>query len=83
AILVFGTTALLRPGLRLRLGEQPILLTTYAMAAIEICGGLVLAAMRNRPTPELEQAYKLIVFLGLPGLTVAAGIFSLYLLAGD
>lgn len=83
AILVFGTTALLRPGRRLRLGEQPILLTTYAMAAIEICGGLVLAAMRNRPTPELEQAYKLIVFLGLPGLTVAAGIFSLYLLAGD
>lgn len=83
AVLIFGTTALLRPGRRLRLGELPIIITSYALAAIEICGGLVLAAMRNTPTPGLEHAYQLIVFLGLPGLTVAAGIFSLYLLAGD
>lgn len=82
-VLIFGTTALLRPGRRLRLGELPIVITSYALAAIEICGGIVLAAMRNTPTPELERAYQLIVFLGLPGLTVAAGIFSLYLLAGD
>ena len=83
SVLVFGTTALLRPGRRLRLGERPIIFTSYALAAIELCGGLVLAAMRNQPTPALEQAYKLIIFLALPGLTVAAGIFSLYLLAGD
>jgi diguanylate cyclase (GGDEF)-like protein len=83
SVLIFGTTGLLRTGRRLRLGERPIIITSYALAAIEIGGGLVLAAMRNKPTPALEQAYTTIVFLGLPGLTVAAGIFSLYLLAGD
>lgn len=83
AVLIYGTTALLRPGRRLRLGERPIIFTSYAMAAIEIAGGMILAAMRDIPSPKLEQAYNLTVFLGLPGLTVAAGIFSLYLLAGD
>ncbi|ATE65924.1 sensor domain-containing diguanylate cyclase [Rhizorhabdus dicambivorans] len=83
SVLIFGTTALVRPGRRLRLGERPIVITSYALAAIEVAGGLVLAAMRNSPTPALERAYTMIVFLGLPGLTVAAGIFSLYLLAGD
>lgn len=83
AILLYGTTALLRPGRRLRLGERPIIITSFAMAAIEIAGGLVLAAMGNETSPRLEHAYTLIIFLGLPALTVAAGVFSLYLLAGD
>lgn len=83
AVLLYGMTALLRPGRRRRLGEWPIILTSFAMAGIEIAGGLVLAAMGNDKSQELEQAYTLIIFLGLPAMTVAAGVFSLYLLAGD
>lgn len=83
AVLLFGVTALWRPGRKLRLGERPIIVTGFAMAAIEIAGGLVLAAMGNTKSPVLDQAYTWIVFLGLPAMTVAGGVFSLYLLAGD
>lgn len=82
-VLLFGITAMWRPGRQMRLGERPIIFTSVAMAAVEFSGGLVLAAMGDTSSPGLEQAYKLIVFLGLPAMTVAAGIFSLYLLAGD
>ncbi len=82
-VLLYGTTALLRRGRRLRLGERPIIITSYGMAAVEFAGGIVLAMGGDKPSPALEQAYTLIVFLGLPAMTVAAGIFSLYLLAGD
>ena len=83
AILVFGVTALWRPGRRLLLGERPIIVTGLAMATIETAGGLVLAAMGNGKSEALDHAYTLIVFIGLPAMTVAAGVFSLYLLAGD
>lgn len=82
-VLLFGVTALWRPGRQLRLGERPIIATGFAMASIEIAGGLVLAAMGNGKSEWLDHAYTLIVFLGLPAMTVAGGIFSLYLLAGD
>ncbi|KKC27872.1 GGDEF domain-containing protein [Sphingomonas sp. SRS2] len=83
AVLLFGVTALWRPGRKLRLGERPIIVTGFAMASIEIAGGLVLAAMGNGKSAVLDQAYTIIVFLGLPAMTVAGGVFSLYLLAGD
>ena len=83
AILMFGVTAMWRPGRPLLLGERPIIYTGCALAAIETAGGLVLAATGNGESKSLDDAYTLIIFIGLPGLTVAAGIFSLYLLAGD
>lgn len=83
AILMFGVTAMWRPGRTLLLGERPIIWTGCALAAIETAGGLVLAATGNSESKWLEHAYTLIIFLGLPAMTVAAGIFSLYLLAGD
>lgn len=82
-VLLFGITAMWRPGRRMRLGERPIIFTSVAMAAVEFSGGLVLAAMGDTSSPMLAEAYKLIIFLCLPAMTVAAGIFSLYLLAGD
>lgn len=83
AILMFGVTAMWRPGRTLRLGERPIIITGCGLAAIELAGGLVLAASGNSESKALDDAYTLIIFLGLPAMTVAAGIFSLYLLAGD
>lgn len=83
AVLLFAMSGLLRRGHKLRLGERPILITTCAMAAVEAAGGMVLAAMGNDKSPALQQAYMLIIFLGLPAMTVGAGIFSLYLLGGD
>lgn len=83
AILLFGVTAMWRPGRRLRLGERPIIATGCAMATIEIAGGIVLAMTGNSESKSLDDAYTLIIFLGLPAMTVAAGLFSLYLLAGD
>ena len=83
AILLFGVTAMWRPGRKLLLGERPIIVTGFAMAAIETAGGIVLVAMGNGESKSLDDAYTLIVFLGLPAMTVAAGTFSLYLLAGD
>ncbi len=83
AVLLFGITAMWRPGRKLLLGERPIIVTGCAMAAIETAGGIVLAASGNGKSEALDQAYTLIIFLGLPAMTVAAGIFSLYLLAGD
>jgi len=83
-ILLFGvTTALWHPGRHLRLGERPIIFTCFGLAAVELAGGAVLAAMGNGDSPGLDRAYMLIVFLGLPAMTVGAGIFSLYLMGGD
>lgn len=82
-ILMFGVTAMWRPGRKLLLGERPIIVTGCGLAAIELAGGLVLAATGNSESKSLEDAYTLIIFLGLPAMTIAAGIFSLYLLAGD
>lgn len=82
-ILLLGVTSMWRPGRALLLGERPIIVTGCAMAAIETAGGIVLAATGNGESKALDHAYTLIIFLGLPAMTVAAGIFSLYLLAGD
>lgn len=82
-VLLFGTTALLRPGRKLLLGERPIIVTIVIMAGLEAIGGAVLVAMGNQDAPALKHAYMLIVFLGLPATTVGSGVFSLYLLAGD
>lgn len=83
-VLLFGvTSALLRPGRQLLLGERPIIFTCMGMAAIEIAGGMTLALMPPQGSELLDQAYTVIVFLGLPAMTVAAGIFSLYLMGGD
>lgn len=81
--LSFAVTALWRPGRRLLLGERPVIITSCGMVAIGIAGAVVMGAMGNRASPELENAYTLLVFLALPAMTVASGIFSLYLLAGD
>lgn len=84
AVLLFGvTTALAHPGRKLRLGERPIIFTFFGLAAVEIAGGGVLAAMGSGESPLLTRAYMYIVFLGLPAMTVGAGIFSLYLMGGD
>lgn len=84
AVLLFGvTSALLRPGRQLLLGERPIIFTCIGMAAVETAGGLTLALMPPQGSELLDQAYTIIVFLGLPAMTVAAGIFSLYLMGGD
>lgn len=82
-VLLYAMTAVVRPGRRIQPGELPIAITTICMAVVEAAGGVVQAAMRNSNSPALDQAYTLTVFLGLPAMTVAAGIFSLYLLAGD
>jgi diguanylate cyclase (GGDEF)-like protein len=83
AALSFAVTALWRPGRRLRLGERPVIIASCGMVAIGVAGAAVMAAMGNDRSPALENAYTLIVFLALPAMTVASGIFSLYLLAGD
>ena len=83
AMLLFGITAMWRPGRTLLLGERPIIITGCAMAAIEMMGGIVLAANVDGTSEALREAYTLIVFLGLPAMTAAAGVFSLYMLAGD
>lgn len=84
AVLLFGvTTALAHPGRKLRLGERPIIFTCFGLAAVELAGGIVLAAMGNGESAVLDRAYTYIVFLGLPAMTVGAGIFSLYLMGGD
>lgn len=84
AVLMFGvTTALWHPGRELRLGERPIIFTCFGLAAVEFAGGVVLAAMGNGESALLDRVYMYIVFLGLPAMTVGAGIFSLYLMGGD
>ncbi len=84
AVLLFGvTSALLRPGRQLLLGERPIIFTCIGMAAVEIAGGLTLALIPPQGSELLDQTYTIIVFLGLPAMTVAAGLFSLYLMGGD
>lgn len=84
AILMFGvTTALWHPGRKLRLGERPIIFTSFGLAAVELGGGFALAAMGNGESAFLDRVYMYVVFLGLPAMTVGAGIFSLYLMGGD
>ena len=84
AVVLFGVvTALWRPGRVLRLGERPIIVTCIGMALIEFAGGVVLALTPPEGSAVLDQAYTIIVFLGLPAMTIAAGIFSLYLMGGD
>ncbi|MGC6330921.1 GGDEF domain-containing protein [Rhizorhabdus sp. FW153] len=84
AVLLFGvTSALLRPGRQLLLGERPIIFTCIGMAAVETAGGLTLALIPPQGSELLDKTYTIIVFLGLPAMTVAAGIFSLYLMGGD
>lgn len=83
-ILLFGVvTALWRPGRVLRLGERPIIVTCLGMVVIEFAGGVVLAMTPPEGSEILDRIYTMIIFLGLPAMTVAAGVFSLYLMGGD
>ena len=82
-VLLFGITSMWRPGRPLQLGERPIIFSSCALAAIAAAGGTVLALSGSVRSPAIDGTYVLTVFIGLPAMTIAGGLFSLYLLAGD
>lgn len=82
-ILMLGITSMWRPGRPLQLGERPIIFSTCALTAAAAAGGIVLALGGDGRSAGTDETYVVILFLGMPAMTVAAGIFSLYLLAGD
>ncbi|RVT95132.1 GGDEF domain-containing protein [Sphingomonas crocodyli] len=83
AMIIWGTLAMWRPGRKLLLGERPMIVTSLAMVTTESIGGIALALRGREPDAFLENVYMFVVFIGLPAMTVALGMFALYLLASD
>ena len=83
AMIVWGTTAMWRPRRKLLLGERPMIVTSLLMATTETIGGVALLLRGHNPDAFLENVYMFVVFIGLPAMTVALGMFALYLLASD
>jgi diguanylate cyclase (GGDEF)-like protein len=81
--LLVGAFTMWRPGRTPAMGERPIFVTILSMALIEFVGGVCLILRGKNPDAVLDAAYQAIIFLGLPAMTVAAGVFTLYLMGGD
>ncbi|TZG28777.1 GGDEF domain-containing protein [Sphingomonas montanisoli] len=83
SMIVWGTAAMWRPGRKLLLGERPMIVTSLLMVTTETIGGVALFLRGREPDAFLENVYMFVVFIGLPAMTVALGMFALYLLASD